>query len=351
MLAFWRAIFYSQLAAPIFAKVAEMLNVRPQVCKEYCTSGVMMYGLKWAIVAIVVVALIVAGVLFLNKKKGFTASWSAKKKTVLKVVSVVLAVVFVFGVTLGASTYEQLITVTGLKNVGNSDQYNPENVAPVENSPIEGKKTLWLGSSVFLGFGSGNTSPALFVDAKYGTTSVIETKGGTMLANNGDGSYVPRLKNHDATTDPEIDLVVVQLSTNDSKAQTEVGEVSEGFENFDITTTIGALEEIIDYSKKTWGANTLVIGGSEFQDEMTFSGGQYATIYLDMIEKCHVLDEKWGDQFTFLDLWHNEEMYVGIEAGDDLWRQYMSDAIHPTKKGYLEWWGPYVEEAVVDALT
>ena len=28
----------------------------------------------------------------------------------------------------------------------------------------------------------------------------------------------------------------------------------------------------------------------------------------------------------------------------------MSDAIHPTKKGYIEWWGPYIEaHAVSDA--
>ena len=47
------------------------------------------------------------------------------------------------------------------------------------DSPIKGKKLLWLGSSVFQGFGSGKTSPALFIDALDGTISTIEVKGGT----------------------------------------------------------------------------------------------------------------------------------------------------------------------------
>ena len=94
----------------------------------------------------------------------------------------------------------------------------------------------------------------------------------------------------------------------------------------------------------------LVIGGSEFVDEMTYSGGQKAPIYLDMIEKCHEIDEKWGDQFTFVDLWHMESLYEGIETGDDQWRIYMSDAIHPTKAGYAEWWGPYIIEALYNTF-
>jgi hypothetical protein len=69
-----------------------------------------------------------------------------------------------------------------------------------------------------------------------------------------------------------------------------------------------------------------------------------------MIERCHELDEKWGDDFTVLDLWHNDAMYENVKTGDALWRSYMSDAIHPTKKGYLEWWGPYIEAQLYEML-
>lgn len=275
----------------------------------------------------------------------------------------VLVAIIGFAAIVGGSTYNQLVVVKGLKNSGNSADHNPENLSMDPNSPIVGKKLFWLGSSVFQGFGTGeNMSPALIFDAMTGTESTVDVKGGTTLAAaayslNGveadvAGSYYPRLTTHDATTDPEVDLVLVQLSTNDSKGQTTVGEVASGknLEDFDIETTIGALESIIVYADETWGARCMVIGGSQFVDEMTYSGGQQATIYLEMIDKCHQLEEKWGDQFVFVDLWNTEEMYQGIEMGDTQWRAYMSDAIHPTKWGYAEWWGPYIVEALYRQL-
>ena len=283
-----------------------------------------------------------------------------------KILTYVLAAILVLAGTIGASTVQQLVTVKGLKNEGNSDKYNPENTAPLASQPIKGKKLFWLGSSVFQGFGAGGTSPALWVDAQEGTSSVIEIKGGTFLASvdgeigsglgsiDASTSYTNRLRNHDAKTDPGIDLVVVQLSTNDSKGFCPLGEVlpadKKNFDDFDLTTTAGSLEAITAYARDVWGARTLVITGTEFIDEMTYSGGQHADIYLDMIDVCHQIDEKWGDQFVVLDLWHNEPMYEGITMGDTLWRSYMSDAIHPTKKGYLEWWGPYVNAAIEGML-
>ena len=58
MLSFWRAIFYSPVLDPIFKTVASALNVSKQVCKEYCTSGVMMYGLQIAVIVLLVLAAI-----------------------------------------------------------------------------------------------------------------------------------------------------------------------------------------------------------------------------------------------------------------------------------------------------
>ncbi len=287
-----------------------------------------------------------------KKKSGRTT-----KKVILRILAAILAIIIV----VGASTVQQLVTVTGLKSEGNSEKYDPENLTLKTDSPIIGKQLLWLGSSVFQGFGARNTSPALFIDAMDGTISTIEVKGGTFIASIGanvpgssvdpSSSYINRLRdNHSIETDPHYDLVVVQLSTNDAKGACEIGEVGDSFTDFDETTTIGALQAIIAYAKETWGARTLVISGSYFENEMTYSGGQNAEIYLEMIEKCHELDEKWGDDFTFLDLWHNDVMYEGVTMGGELWRCYMSDAIHPTKRGYIEWWGPYIEATLYQML-
>lgn len=292
----------------------------------------------------------------------------AKKKrgrTIRKVISIIVVVIVAILVVVGGSTLQQLISVKGLQNEGNSDQYNPENQTADPDSPIQGQQLLWLGSSVFQGFGAGNTSPAEWIDTIDGTESIVEVMGGTFLATidgsvgggaggdiSADSSYINRLRNNYNADNADVDLVVVQLSTNDSKGQCEIGEVSDSFDQgtYDETTTIGSLEAIISYTRDTWDVPVLVISGTVFQDEMTYSGGQSADLYLDMIDKCHQLEEKWGDQFYFLDLWHNDEMYEGVETGGDLWRSYMSDAIHPTKKGYLEWWGPYIEAELFEIL-
>ena len=108
-----------------------------------------------------------------KKKSGRTT-----KKVILRILAAILAIIIV----VGASTVQQLFAVTGMKNEGNSDTYNPENVTMKADSPIKGKKLLWLGSSVFQGFGARNTSPALWIDAMDGTISTIEVKGGTFLA-------------------------------------------------------------------------------------------------------------------------------------------------------------------------
>ena len=258
-----------------------------------------------------------------------TVSKKKSSRTTKKVILGILAALLAIIIVVGDSTVQQLVTVTGLKSEGNSEKYDPENLTLNVDSPIIGKKLLWPGSSAFQDFGSRNTSPALFIDALDGTESTIEVKGGTFIASIGanvpgssgepSSSYVNRLRdNHNLEIDPVIDLVVVQLSTNDAKGACEIGEINNNFSDFDETTTMGALQVIIVYAKETWGARSLVIGGSYFEDEMTYSGGQNAETYLEMIEKCQELDEKWGDDFSFLDLWHNDAMYEGIETGSEL---------------------------------
>ena len=184
---------------------------------------------------------------------------------------------------------------------------------------------------------SGNSSApttAIIAPAEK-AKKVMVIGGGVAGSISADSSYINRLRTHNAETDPDLDLVVVQLSTNDSKGQCETGTVRNSIypATFDEVTTTGALEAITAYAKETWGARVLVITGTYFEDEMTYSGGQNAVIYQTMIERCHELDEKWGDDFTVLDLWHNDAMYENVKTGDSLWRSYMCDAIHPTKKG------------------
>ena len=63
------------------------------------------------------------------------------KKVILRILATILAIIIV----IGASTVQQLFAVTGMKNEGNSDIYNPENVTMNADSPIKGKKLLFTG--------------------------------------------------------------------------------------------------------------------------------------------------------------------------------------------------------------
>ena len=177
MLTFWRAIFYSSLLDPIFTAVASALGVTKQVCKEYCTSGVMEYGLTMLLIILAVIAVIV------------------------------------------------LIRVFGLLNGGNlSGKYNPENLEKVPNSPLKGKNIVFLGSSVTKGFAAYGKSFVDMVAARTGANCVKEAVSGTTLVDDNAKSYVARLKALDPKT--PCDLFVCQLSTNDATKKKPLGKVA-----------------------------------------------------------------------------------------------------------------------------
>ena len=147
MLSFWRAIFYSSLLDPIFTAVASALGVTKQVCKEYCTSGVMEYGLTMLLIVLAVILVIV------------------------------------------------LIRVFGLLNGGNlSGKYNPESLEKVKSSPLAGKNIVFLGSSVTKGFAAYGKSFVDMIAARTGATCVKEAVSGTTLVDDNAKSYVTRLK-------------------------------------------------------------------------------------------------------------------------------------------------------------
>ena len=197
MLSFWRAIFYSSLLDPIFKAVSSALGVTAQVCKEYCTSGVMEYGFTMLLIVLAVILVIV------------------------------------------------LIRVFGLLNGGNlSGKYNPENLEKVKNSPLKGKNIVFLGSSVTKGFAAYGKSFVDMIAARTGANCVKEAVSGTTLVDDNAKSYVARLKALDPKT--PCDLFVCQLSTNDATKKKPLGKVAAAGEAYDTKTVCGAIEYIID---------------------------------------------------------------------------------------------------------
>lgn len=171
--------------------------------------------------------------------------------------------------------------------------------------------------------------------------------GGTTVANITVGyafdrnSYVSRLMKHDASE--PVDCVVVQLSTNDATNMANglpVGELSDSknIEDIDDTTFVGGMEKIIAYSYQTWGCPVVVYSNADPRFDYT--------IYEDMIELTRMVTDKWGA--TFLDLYNDEEF--NNQVSDEQFNFYMTNATHPNKAGYLEWWTPAFEECLYERI-
>ncbi|MCI9143254.1 MAG: SGNH/GDSL hydrolase family protein [Lachnospiraceae bacterium] len=213
---------------------------------------------------------------------------------------------------------------------GNAWQYHLENVEPLENRPLEGKRILFLGSSVTKGARSLDVSMADYIGKRNNCEIVKEAVSGTTLSASYENSYVERLNNVD--TSQKFDMVVCQLSTNDASAKRVVslGEVSDSGnpEDFNTRTVAGALEYIIAYCRETWDCPVVIYTGTKYDNIK----------YGKMVELLPDIQEKWG--IGVVDLWNNEEMNAVSEEDYEL---YMYDGVHPTQAGYL-WWTPVIEE-------
>lgn len=229
---------------------------------------------------------------------------------------------------------------------GNAEQYSLENTESLPDSPLAGKRILFLGSSVTRGSAAQDASFADYLEKRDGVIVTKEAVSATTLADefsyvawaideNGD-SYVTRLQRIDRSA--AFDAVVVQLSTNDaSNDDIALGEISESFEpaDFDVKTTTGAMEYIIRYVRDTWDCPIVFYTGSYYESEA----------YAAMVDRLLELRDKWD--ITVIDLYTDEE-FNSIDA--DTYALYMYDPVHPTKAGYREWWLPAFEAGLEQAL-
>ena len=203
---------------------------------------------------------------------------------------------------------------------GNAEIYRPENVAPVENSPLSGMNLCFLGSSVTLG----------------ATSLVKEAVSGTTLADNDKNSYIQRmLQNIDPNA--QFDAFICQLSTNDASSAIPLGEISSSrnLEDFDTKTVLGALEYIIVYADTTWHCPVVFYTGTQYD----------SPAYGKMVEQLLKLQEKY--EIGVIDLWNDAEMN---QVSEEDYKLYMFDGIHPTQAGYLNWWTPKMEAYLYDYL-
>ncbi len=211
-------------------------------------------------------------------------------------------------------------------------QYDPANVEALSDSPLKGKKIIFLGSSVTYGSNSNAVSFVEYMAARDGITYVKEAVSGTTLVDNGDVSYIARMK---ANIEPQkADLFICQLSTNDATTGQPLGEISDSknIEDFDTTTVIGAMEYIIAYADQNYGCPVMFYTGTKYDSDQ----------YQKMVDATLELQKKWG--IGVIDMWNN------LDVNIDKYDYYMANGIHPDRAGYLDWWTPFFEKSIAEYL-
>lgn len=224
-----------------------------------------------------------------------------------------------------------LLVEPGTQVATGYDNTVKEKEAADPTDPLSGLDIIWLGSSVTFGAQSGGYYSMADAIADNHAATVCEKYAinGTTLVNTGDTSYVARLRAIDPNRTP--DMVIIQLSTNDATSGKPYGEMTDSFDpaSFDDTTIIGAMEILISYVRATFGCPVIFYTGSYYESE------EYAV----MVDALLKLQEKWN--IGVVDLYNNEEMTAIYDS--ELYHSYMSDTIHPNRKGYIEWWTPAFE--------
>lgn len=219
---------------------------------------------------------------------------------------------------------------------GNAVEYDFDQIQKIDNSPLEGKTVLFLGSSVTNGAASLHNSLPEYFSARMGCRSIKEAVDGTTLVDNKANSYIHRMLDNISASE-QIDLMVCQLSTNDASKRLPLGELSDSMSlsDFDKSTITGAVEYITCYARETWGCPVVFYTNSRFNSEA----------YASMVARLADVQKKWG--IGVLDLW-TDRAFNTISA--DQRTLYMYDKIHPTKAGYRDWWGPELEQQLLTFL-
>ena len=197
------------------------------------------------------------------------------------------------------------------------------------------KTIVFLGSSVTCGSDGWSMCDFIRESEEYDVKKWAVS--GTTLADINERSYVSRLNSEIGTQD-ECDLFICQLSTNDATQNLPLGVISKSLDrkDFDTQTVIGAIEYIVATVKEKWNCPIMFYTG-------TFMDSQ---LYQKMVNSLIEVSKKWN--FGIIDLWNDP----GMRAIDEkLYKEYMLDTIHPSRQGYIKWWGPKFTKAINDVFT
>lgn len=211
----------------------------------------------------------------------------------------------------------------------NSEIYRPSRDFFVDGN-LNGKKIVFLGSSVTAGLAAKGISFVDFLRVEHGVHAIKEAVSGTTLADINENSYISRMKKN-LSRDAHYDLFACQLSTNDQRNGIDIGKISNSYnpDDFDTQTTIGAIEYIAATVQEEWDC-PLVFYTCLRKPEPG---------YEFLRDKLFELQKKW--HFAIIDIWKNKTLKKMNEQNPS----FMLDDTHPTCAGYRYGWTPiFVKE-------
>lgn len=255
----------------------------------------------------------------------------------------------------------------GTSTTANDSAFSITQVTVKEDSPLKGKTFYWLGSSVTYGSASSGESMADYLSAITGCISKKDAVSGTTIFDDGKtndtgvNSYTRRLVNSSVFNKNEIiDGFICQISTNDARndrldkrGEITADDVYES-DKFDKSTTLGGIEFIITYVNEVWDCPIYFYSGSYFGDEGSRTNSNpKGSEYAKLVDQVKQIAEKYNKIKNFkvgvIDLYNDSDF--NAVASDAYYSWVMSDAIHPKRAGYLQWWTPYFESYLVYDLT
>lgn len=232
------------------------------------------------------------------------------------------------------SMLKSLMNIFNIIN-GNKGRYNPKFDIKKDNDHLKGKNIIFLGSSITYGTASKGISFVEYLNTEYEVKGIKAAMFGTSLAGRDANSYVNRLRKLNFVN-TKIDAVVCQLSTNDSRFDYKIGDISQSFnlENFNINTTVGAIEYIIKYIQIKWDCPIIFYTSIRGND----------STYKHLITQLYKLNRKWHKYI--IDIFNNVEINKLAKADKEM----MAYDSHPTKKGYRYLYTPIIVKQLDEIL-
>lgn len=207
-------------------------------------------------------------------------------------------------------------------------------------NPLDGKSIAFIGDSISYGT-NWQGGYGKLIGEQYNMTVTNVSKGGATLADNvhwsadSDG-YRPYIADMLDNLDGDYEYIIAEGGLNDFWAHSELGEITDGFnDNFDENTMTGGMEKMFFEIKNDFPDSK--VGFVITHDPFTYDAEDNFEPYYERIkEVC----DKWD--VSYLDLYAQNNSDTGVNVRDDDMRKLYfgseskpdGDGTHPNKLGY-----------------